>query len=1110
MLKLILGRAKSGKTSRIMNEISALLADGCKGITFIVPEQYSHEAECELLRVCGDSLSLGAEVLSFTRLYTRVCAELGGEKKMLLDKGGKLLSMVLALDAVGSRLTYYASARRQAELQMTLLSAIDELKSALITPDELMAFAGARTGDSLGTKMTDLALIYSAYNSIVASSGLDPSDRLALLTEKLPDSEMAHGTYFVDGFIDFTRQQEEIIRTLLRCGANVTVCLTADSLEESHEIFEPSRRAAVRLQRIAESLGIGCEITYCTRSGEPSAMQFLEKELFAFSDAQFEGDAPVTLVRAGSLTAECEAAAAHCLRLVRENGCRWRDIAIAVRNFENCRTAIENVFSHYGVPLYTAKRSDIMDKSISTLISAAFEIITSGWGYEDMFTYLKTGLCGLTVEECDKLENYVFLWSKRGSAWTNAKGWSEHPDGWGCEYTDETIETLREINSLRRRVAAPLHAFYERGRAADTAAGQAQALAAFFEDLNLAERLSQHAAELDKLGMEREAAEYEQLWDLIIAALEQCASMLGDAQMDTEAFGKLFCLVLSQYDIGTIPLTLDKVTAGDMDRMRSRNTKHLIILSCDSTNIPSVGAAGGLFSDADREALCAAGLNISDTAPDRLFREFSLLYSTLTLPSSSVYMSYTAASGEDGAAQPAFIMTRAANIFGKDILHSDTDSCRTYAKAPCFQLAARASKENPLTLAAHRYFAEKGENEHLENISNAANAIRGSLSREAVRKLYGAMPRLSASRIDKFASCRFQYFLQYGLGAKPRRSAEFAPPEMGTFMHFVLENVAREVNTLGGFSAVSDSEVEKLCTKYVQEYIHTELNDFSEKSPRFIYLFKRLDSTVRKVVLDTAHELARSDFKPIDFELNFGDASEFPPIQLGGGEDSMVLTGIADRIDGWLHEGKLYLRVVDYKTGQKKFSLSDIWYGLGLQMLLYLFALGETGEKRYGAQIVPAGVLYVPARDVPVSAKRNMSDEEIIAEKLKNVRRSGLVLADDSVLNAMEHSDSPMYIPVKINKSGEYSGDSIATAEQLGILARHIDTTLRSLARELRGGSIAADPYFRSMTDNACQHCEFREACLFDEAHDCKRSLKKLKNEEIWSLMQEGGETDGI
>ena len=1107
MLKLILGRAKSGKTSRIMNEINSLLAAGERGITLIVPEQYSHEAECELLRVCGDSLSLGAEVLSFTRLCSRVDNELGGAKAKFLDKGGKLLSMVLALDAVGSRLKLYSSARRQAELQMSLLSAIDEFKASLIAPDALYDFADSHTG-RIRDKISDLAIIYDAYEATISASGLDPADRLTLLAEKLRSSQLSHTTVFIDGFIDFTRQQEEIIRSFLSCGADVTVCLTAESFSESHEIFEPSRRAALSLCRIAEQLGTKCETEFLTRTENGTAAQFLEKELFTFSSTCFEGDAPVTLVRAHSLTAECEAAAAHCLRLVRETGCRWRDIAIAARGFESCRTALENVFSHYGVPLYTAKRSDIMEKSITTLISSAFEIITSGWGYEDMFTYLKTGLCGLTTEECDKLENYVFLWSKRGNAWTDERGWNEHPDGWGLEYTDETNKTLREINALRRRAAGPLAALHERGRAAQTASEQAHALVMFFADLGLAERLQNRAAKLEKLGMEREAAEYEQLWNIVVTALEQCESMLGSAPMDTETFGKLICIVLSQYDVGTIPLTLDKVTAGDMDRMRSRSIKHLIVINCDSANLPSIGAAGGIFTDDDREILSGSGLRVADTAAERLTREFSLIYNTLTLPSESLYMSYTAASGEDGAAQPAFVMTRAAKIFGKEIEPANTEKSRMSAFAPAMQLASRAGDSDPVTLAARRYFAENGEGAHLEAIAGAAGAMRGSLSAESVRKLYGSAPRLSASKIDKFASCRFQYFLQYGLGAKPRQSAGFAPPEMGTFMHFVLENVARDVSEMGGFAKVDDEQVGKLCDKYVEAYIKNELNDFREKSKRFIYLFRRLNTTVRKVVLDTAHELARSDFKPIDFELNFGSAEQFPPMELGG-EDKVMLTGIADRVDGWLHDGKLYLRVVDYKTGSKKFSLTDIWYGLGLQMLLYLFALDKAGAERYNAEIVPAGVLYVPARDVLVSGSPNMTDEEIAEEKLKSLRRNGLILDDDKVLNAMEHSQTPLYIPVKF-KDGSYSGDSLASAEQLGILSRHIDSTLRALARELKSGSIAADPYFRSMTDNACNWCDFREACLFDETKDNPRNLKKLKNEEIWNMMQEGGANNGI
>jgi ATP-dependent helicase/nuclease subunit B len=312
---------------------------------------------------------------------------------------------------------------------------------------------------------------------------------------------------------------------------------------------------------------------------------------------------------------------------------------------------------------------------------------------------------------------------------------------------------------------------------------------------------------------------------------------------------------------------------------------------------------------------------------------------------------------------------------------------------------------------------------------------------------------------------------------------------------------------MGGFARVNQEQVEALCEKYVGQYVSEVLNDFRDKSARFIYLFRRLTGNVVRVVSDMVAELSRSDFKPLDFELDFGRAG-FPPVELGEGEDALTLTGIADRVDGYLHDGKLYIRVVDYKTGWKKFSLSDVWYGMGLQMLLYLFALQKNGSERYGREIVPAGVLYVPARDVLVSAKADMTQEEILSEKAKSLRRSGLLLNDDAVLRAMEHGDSPRYIPVTL-KNGAYSGDALASAERLGELSRHIDHTLRELSGQLRRGSIAADPYFRSQTDTACALCDYRAACHFDEEQDCRRYLAKLKPAQVWKKL-EGGEDNGL
>ena len=309
--------------------------------------------------------------------------------------------------------------------------------------------------------------------------------------------------------------------------------------------------------------------------------------------------------------------------------------------------------------------------------------------------------------------------------------------------------------------------------------------------------------------------------------------------------------------------------------------------------------------------------------------------------------------------------------------------------------------------------------------------------------------------------------------------------------------------------SVSDAELEALTDQYVETYIHDELNDFQEKSSRFVYLFKRLRENVRRVVKDMADELRVSDFVPLDFELDFSKARDIPPIELGGDQDALSLIGVADRVDGWLHEGKLYLRVVDYKTGQKEFSLSEVLQGMNLQMLLYLFTLSDGAQQRYGHEIVPAGIMYVPARAPMLSADTALDADAVTAERSKELRRSGLLLDSESVKEAWEHGAEKRYIPIKI-RYGRPVPDSLASLERLGLLDRHIRRTLSGMAKELRAGSIAADPFFRSQSDNACLRCDYRGACQFAEGRGGEKSryLPKYSPEEVWALMEEG-ETNG-
>ena len=1107
MLEFVIGRAGAGKTAALIRRIKENMERGEKGSILLVPEQYSHEAERELCRACGDRLSLYAEVLSFSGLARSLEARHGGTAAPWLDQGGRMLCMAMALQGVGARLRVYGAAQRRAEMQAMLLQAVDELKTACIDAEALSA-AAAACPDSLGDKLRDLALVLEAYEGVVANGRADPADRLTRLAGMIEDGGLAQNTkVYVDGFIDFTRQEQAVLCAMLRQGVRLTVCLTLDALHGDSEIFELSRRAARSLAAAAEELGEQPTVTRLEAERDENALRFFAEHLFDYSDVQWSGASPVRLIRARSMSAECEEAAALCLALVRDGGCRWRDIAIVARGFEDYRGTLESVFRHYGVPLFTAGRSDLMAKPLPALISCAYEILQGGWALDDVVSYLRTGLAGLDSAACDELESYLFKWQLRGSAWQRRRDWHQHPDDCGGTYTPEVEERLARINALRRRAAKPLQAFEKAAREAETATAQAQALAQLLGDLRLPETLSRRAEELQAIGREKSAAEYRQLWELVIGALEQCDSILGDTAMDFEHFGRLFTLMLSKYDIGTIPVSLDRVTVGDFDRNRRRNIKHLIVLGASEDRLPMAEEGGGIFSPDERQRLLELDIELGPGGDSELWREFALIYYTLTLPAESLTLLCPAAGDNGAELRPAFVFRRAQGLFSLEPQNADLAEARMSAPAPALSLAAEAIHGGGGREQAAAAFFAAHDPKRRAALLAAAELRRGSLSPEGVTRLYGKRLGLSASRAEKLASCRFAFFCQYGLRAKPHTPAGFEPPEMGTFFHYVLENVARDAGARGGFKAVPDEELEVLTDQYVEQYVHEKLNDFQEKSSRFVYLFRRLRENVRRVVKDMADELRVSDFTPLDFELDFSKAQDIPPIELGEGSDTLSLSGIADRVDGWLHDGKLYLRVVDYKTGRKEFSLSEVLDGMNLQMLLYLFTLTDGGKAHYGHEIVPAGVMYIPARTPMLSADGRMEEDAILTERAKELRRSGLVLDDAALQEAWEHGSEKRYIPMKI-RYNKPTADTLASLERLGLLDRHIRRQLRDMARQLRAGSIAADPYYRTQTDNACLHCDYFDACQFSEGRGGEKSrfMPRYKPEEVWAMMEEGEE----
>ncbi len=1098
MVRLILGRAGTGKTALVFREIAEYVRREREGVVLLVPEQYSHEAERELCAAAGDTLSRFGEVLSFTGLARKVFSQVGGARPVM-DGGGRLLCMAVAAQSVGE-LRAYRKDRRSARTLDSLARAAEELRNAGITPRELAA-AASGASPLLRDKLNDLAKLMEAYAAVQARSGVDPAGQLETLAEVIGDSRAVQGVFYVDGFSDFTALEKRVLQSLVRAGTDLTVCLTCGR-EEDDPLFRIPVQTAHWLRGLAREYGAECREQWLEPAQpEEGALDYFCRHLFDFSAGPVPDEAgAVTAVEAADIYEECELAAARMAELAR-SGCRWRDMAVAARGFGDYRTALESACARYGVPLFLSGRGDTLQKCVPLALICALEAVNRGYEYEAVFGYLKTGLGPLCPEDVDRLENYVLLWDIRGSRWD--RPWTMHPEGYNRPMDDDARARLEALEQMRRKVSGPLKALEDRVKRAHTAAEQAMALAAFLEDTALAERLEDRRRTLAAQGRAEAAAECGRLWELVCGALEQFAALLGDMEMDGPRFMELFGLMLSKYDVSVIPVSLDRVGAGDMDGMRRRHLRLLLVLGAADGRVPAPDAAGGVFTADEREELASLGLAMGGAEED-MSRELGRIYNCLSLPSESLYMSWSAADGEGGEARPSLLVARAQALLGTVPVRGDILRARTFSADAAFALAlqGQAGRDEPVCLAAREHFVRSGQGPELVRLTRAARAGLGDLGPEAVRALYGSTPTLTATRAEKFSDCRFGYFLQYGLKAKPRQQAVFDPRDYGTFMHYILENVAREVLDMGGFAAVTREQVGSLADRYVDQYIDEQMHGFADKTARFAYLFRRLRTTVRQVTEDMWQELKDSRFQPLDLELDLRGEGVLDPAAAGG----VPLAGRADRVDGWVRGDALYLRVTDYKTGVKAFDLSDVCQGLNMQMLLYLFTLQKGAAARYGVKrILPAGVLYVPARFEILDADSDVTAEELEALRRKTVRRSGLLLDDSEVLEAMEPGPDRRFLPIRLKKDGTPYKDSegcLATMERFGALSRYIDATLEKLAQALQSGSVAADPWFKSSRENACTFCDYRQACLFDEAADGWRLRTKLSPEEAWERIE--------
>ena len=1079
MLTLLLGTDWVANREYVLKEIAQDVARKKGGRILMVPELISHDTERRLCATAGDTSSRFAEVLTFTRLARRISDAVGHGAQECLDDGGRVVAMASAARQLHSKLKAYASVETKPEFLTGLVDAVDEFKRCCITSQDLKNAADQSEG-AFAQKLEELSLILESYDSLCARGKRDPRDQMTWVLEQLEDSSFAkEHVFYIDGFPDFTRQHMAILAHIIENSQKVVVSLNCDTQNSSRLAFEKAGTTAADFIRCAEKVGVPVEIVHV----EPR-----QNELSVISDCLFQGKiqyAPQLadvfhVYRSETVYTECTLVAEKIMDLV-QSGTRFRDISVVCADMSAYCNVLPMVFGRCKIPCYVSGTEDILEKPVITTVLSALDAALGGFEQKSVLVYLKSMLSPLELSMCDRVENYAIIWNISGKRWLQE--WNNHPAGLGEQWTDASQQELAQLNAARRQALEPISQLADGFKNAKNLKEQVQVLYRFLENIQLAERLSDLAQQMDASGDNRNAQILNQLWEILLSALEQLHDVLGETAWDAETFTRLLKLLLSQYDVGTIPPVLDTVTVGPVSAMRCQQAKHLFVMGALEGAFPGYGGSTGVLTDQERVALRGMGVPLTGGSVDGLQAEFAEIYGVFCGAETSVSVSCP-------AGQPSFVYRRLSELAGGEQAETVTLG------------AARADENEAAAFLSRNHgesFAEDlGLTEAVSRLEQCKNYALGSVCRSSIEKLYGKQLYLSASQIDRQAECRLSYFLKYGLRAKERKVVTVDPAEFGTYVHAVLENTGREIMKLGGFQAVSLDKIQSIAEKYSDEYAADRFREID--SERLSYLFRRNSQELKMVVEELWREMQESSFEPVNFEVGFGSGEQLDAIPVPGKTMNAMLRGFVDRVDVWQENGQNYYRVVDYKTGKKDFDYCDVFNGIGLQMLLYMFALQQIGGQLLGENPVPAGVQYFPARAPMMPADGVLTEEEAEQERQKLWKRKGLLLEDAQVLSAMEPGDNPTRMCYKRKKDGTLSGD-LADRQQFKILKKYVFHLLETMVDDIASGCVDPNPYTRGNSHNACTFCPYGEICHPSEVAG-RRDYQTMSAQKFWEEIE--------
>ena len=1155
-LKIIYGRAGTGKSTFCINQIKKKINNSpTNKLILLVPEQFTFQTENKVLSAIGERYVLNAEVLSFKRLAHNVFNECGGATRTIMGDAGKSMLIFKVLEDLGDNMTVFKNASRQKGFIDIASKTITEFKKYNVNNEVLDLTINEIEDENLKMKMEELKDVFNEFNSRLHEGYVDEEDQLLLLNEKLDGCSLYDGAeIWIDEFSSFTPNQLSVIGKLLKRAKSVNITLSIDEVNSpkgESDLFVATKNTEKRLMNLIQEEGIAFngyinlneDIPY--RFKENKELSHIERQLYAYPFKQYRGkNNSLRLYRANNNYDEIEFVAKDILRLVREKQYRFKDISVICREVDNYEKVISAIFAEYEIPYYIDKKIDIASNPLIVFINSAVDIISKNWTYESMFKYLKTGLIkefrGIEgAELIDELENYVLAYGIKGKKWMEE--WVNYSSSIlkEEEISEENKQRLERLNDIRETIVTPLDEFNKECKGKKTLKEFATILYEFLDSkLDIMDTIDKYVEYFKENDMAIEAKEYSEVRDIFIDVLEQAVDVLGNEVMDLNEFMKVLNIGLSQYEMGLIPVALDQVNIGDITRIKSRGTKALYIIGVNDGVLPSASKEEGILSDNDREILLEKGISLASDTRTKIFEEQFLVYTAFTIAEEYLVVTYPLADFEGKSQRPSIIVHRLKKILPN--VKEESEGFKL-VNDKYEKISAKIPTLNELMIAIRKnydgaeiedywkyvydwYLREPKWKERIEYVKKGLEYtnLENNISKEKAKKLYEDNKNkisLSVSRLERYAQCPFAYYIQYGLKAKDRKIYEFTAPDLGSFMHEILDEFTNEIKEKDlKWSDLSKENCRNIINSLVDNQVKNNKSSILNSSKRYSYFTDRFKRILTKSVMVISEQMKRSDFEIYKNELAFGFSKDVNSIKLDlpSGE-SFYLNGRIDRVDKLNLDGEIYLRIIDYKTGSKKFDLNKFYNGLQMQLLVYLDALINNSENIVENQAMPGAILYFRIDDPILKSKGDLTEEEIKSEVLKELKLEGLLLDDVKVVKAMDNTLEPgthsLIIPANMKKAGDLGKNkALITMEQFELLRKYVNEKMVEICQNMIEGKIDIEPC-KENKNIVCDYCNYSHICQFDSSLEDNRYkvIPKKKDEDIWKSINEkvGGEVNG-